>query len=599
MYSILIVKKHIKEGVASLRRELHFMDADQDKILQEQKKKLIIISNESNEIQDKKRKLILISRDFLKYAEMNLFIKNKAGEIVPFKPNKIQLRVLDQVLDDLYNDRPVRYIILKARQEGVSTLIEAIIYWWTATHKNVKSKIVAHEQSTSKELYEMFRRYYDNTNILFKNSVKYNTRSDLTFDNDEGTGLKSQIDVASAQNTGVGRGQTINWLHCSEVSLWRDGEELVAGLMQAVPKLPKTAIFIESTANGIGDYFHKTWQAAKQGRSTFKPLFFSWADHEEYVLKSPKGFKLTEEEKVLKEEYKLSNDQIYWRREKLKEFPDNPDKFKQEYPINDVEAFLASGRSRFHIPTLVDMELQCEAGMEMELIDKGTPLSPKLELLEVEGSPLKIWEKPEANASYVIGADVAEGTGGDYSVATVMNTETSKTVARWRGDAEPYEFGEILEQLGRFYNDALIACEINNHGLTAVQRLRDLHYPHLYRREAGLDERMEEFTSHLGWKTDRRTKTLMINGLAEAILNGKIIDKDKTFILECMSYVIDDRGRTNAQVGQHDDTVISTAIALQVFDWTDVSLKRREVRSKLPSKYMDIRKKFVGMQKNR
>lgn len=546
---------------------------------------------------ERRRKLILISKDFYRYAELNLFIKNKGGDIVPFAPNRIQKKIIEYVLDDLQNDRPIRYIILKARQEGVSTLIEALIYWWTATHKNIKSKIVAHENSTSKELYEMFRRYYDNTNILFKNSVKYNTRSDLSFDNDEGTGLKSQIDVASAQNTGVGRGQTISWLHCSEVSLWRDGEELVAGLMQAVPRLPKTAIFIESTANGIGDYFHKTWQAAKTGTSSFKPLFFSWAEHEEYRLKPPpylmKNGKLilTEEEEELKRDYHLEDDQIYWRREKLKDFPDNPDKFKQEYPINDIEAFLASGRSRFHIPTLVDMELDCEPGREVELIEKDD-----FKLVDVKHSPLQIWEEPLPK-NYVIGADVAEGTGGDFSVATVMDVETTTTVARWRGDCEPHEFGEILEQLGRYYNNALIACEINNHGLTTVQRLRDLHYPNLYRRETGLDERFENMTTHLGWKTDRKTKSLLINSLAEAILTRKIIDKDKIFISECMSYVIDERGRTNAQIGTHDDTVISTAIALQVFDWTDVSLKRKEVKSKLPEKYMEIRRKMKNLAK--
>lgn len=544
---------------------------------------------------DPKQKILLIAKDFYKYAELNLKIKNKAGEIIQFVPNNIQKRIIEQVLDDLNNNRPVRYIILKARQEGVSTLIEALIYWWTATHKNVKSKIIAHENSTSKELYEMFRRYYDNTNLLFKNSVKYNTRSDLTFDNDQGTGLKSQIDVASAQNTGVGRGQTISWLHCSEVSLWRDGEELVAGLMQAVPKLPNTAIFIESTANGIGDYFHKTWQAAKQDKSVFKPLFFGWHEHEEYQLTPPKNFKKTEEETLLAKEYKLTDAQIYWRREKLKEFPDNPDKFKQEYPINDIEAFLASGRSRFHIPTLVEMELACEPGRSVEIV----AINNVIQLIDVQNSPLTIWKEPEEGATYVIGADVAEGTGGDFSVATIMNSETSETVARWRGDAEPYEFGEILNDLGSFYNDALIACEINNHGLTTVQRLRDLHYSNLYRRETGLDERFEEFTTHLGWKTDRKTKSLMINGLAEAILNNKIIDKDKTFILECMSYVVDDRGRTNAQIGMHDDTVIATAIAMQVFDWTDVSVNRKQVRSKLPAKYMEIRRKMSNLSKNR
>lgn len=538
-------------------------------------------------------KIKAIVQDFERYAENNLKIRSKAGEVVPLKFNNIQRQIVRAVMDDLSNDRPVRYIILKARQEGVSTLIEALIYWWTATHKNVKSKIVAHENETAKALYEMFRRYYDNTLPIFQPKIKYNTRSDLTFDTEDGKGLKSQIDVASAKNTGVGRGQTINWLHGSEISLWADGSEIVAGLMQAVPLLPKTAIFLESTANGIGDYFHKTWQAAKADQSVFKPLFFSWAEHEEYQITPPAGFTRTAEEKALAKEYNLTDAQLYWRREKIKEFSGDLDKFQQEYPLNDAEAFLASGRSRFHIPSLLMMEEQATAPREIELIDKGD----SYELIPIEKAPLKIWKEPMEGRKYVIGADVAEGTGGDFSVATIMDEEAAETVARWRGDAEPSEFGEILDQLGRYYNNALIACEINNHGLTTVQRLRDLNYDNLYRRERGLDERFEEFTSSLGWKTDRKTKPLMINALAESILTHKLKDYDITFIRECMSYVVDDRGRTNAQVGQHDDTVISTAIALQVFDWSDVKLKRRDVPSALPQKYMDIRKRHTGMAK--
>jgi len=540
------------------------------------------------------QKILDIAKDFYRYADNNLKIRTKSGEVKPLVFNSIQKRIVDHVIDDLENNRPIRYIILKARQEGVSTIVEALIFWWTSTHKNVKSKIVAHENETAKALYEMFRRYYDNTNPIFKPDVKYNTRTDLTFDNDKDNGLKSTIDVSSAKNTGVGRGQTINWLHGSEISLWADGSEIVAGLMQAVPFLPSTAIFLESTANGIGDYFHKTWQAAKAGQSTFKPLFFSWADMEEYAITPNKDFVKTAEEVALAKEYNLSDAQINWRREKMKEFPDDPDKFKQEYPLNDVEAFLASGRSRFHIPSLVAMEEKAKVPHEAELIEEDDEI---FRTVKLEKAPLKIWKHPEPAKTYVIGADVAEGTGGDFSVATIMDEDTTETVARWRGDAEPSEFGEILEQLGRFYNGALIACEINNHGLTTVQRLRDLNYDNLYRREKGIDERYETFTSSLGWKTDRKTKPLMINALAEAILTHKLKDYDITFIRECMSYVVDDRGRTNAQKGEHDDTIISTAIALQVFDWTDVSVKRRDVASYIPEKYLNIRKKYKGMVK--
>lgn len=551
-------------------------------------------------------KILEVADDFYRYCEINLKIKTESGDIVPLVFNNIQKIIVEKVMDDLRNERPIRYIILKARKEGVSTLVEALIYWWTATHPNVDSKIVAHDQKTAETLYGMFVRYYDNCNPLFKPSTKYNTRNDLTFDNDEGTGIKSQIDVATAKSTGTGRGQTINWMHGSEVSLWPDGSELMAGLMQAVPKLPNTAIFLESTANGLGDFFHKTWQAAKAGNSVFQPIFFSWMDRETYVRPVPENWVLTADEQKIKDEYGATDEQLSWRREAMKEFADDERKFYQEYPLTDIEAFLSSGNARFNTAALIKMDEQAREPGTYELIesknDEGKIIFNKrkdtvTKPIPVPGAPLKIWKRPVEGRSYVMGVDVAEGIGGDYSVATVMDEDEMETVARWRGDCEPAELGEVIRDLGVYYNHALIACEINNHGLTTVQRLRDLHYDNIYRRERGEDERFEEYTSKLGWKTDRKTKPLMVNSLSEAIYTGKLKDYDHTFINECLEYVVDDRGKTNAQIGCHDDTVIATAIALQVFDWTDAIKQNRSIPSKLPSKSMEIRRRMKEMSR--
>jgi hypothetical protein len=358
---------------------------------------------------------------------------------------------------------------------------------------------------------------------------------------------------------------------------------------------PNTAIFLESTANGIGDFFHSTWEAAIAGNSVFKPFFFAWFDHEDYSLNIKKIKHYTPDELDLKRIYKLTDGQLAWRREKMKEFADDPARFAQEYPANATEAFLASGRPRFNLHALTKMEESCSPGQAIELLEKDDVITLK----PLVGAPLTVWQQPQDGHKYVIGADVAEGVNKDYSVATVMDIDGQRTVARWRGDAEPSEFGDILEQLGRLYNNALIGCEINNHGLTTVQRLRDLRYANIYRRERGLDTRFEEMTSTLGWRTDRKTKPLMINDLAEAIGKNQIQDPDRTFIRECMSYVIDDRGRTNAQEGAHDDTVIATAIAMQLFQWTDVIKNRKNVKSKLPSKYSEIQSRHKRLQKAR
>lgn len=535
------------------------------------------------------KKILAIRGDFLRYAKNNLKILNKDGQLVNFTPNDSQLVIINHVIKCLDNGEPIRLIVLKARQQGMSTVIEALIYWWTATHKNIQSTIIAHEKDSAQFIYSMFQRYYNNSNPIFQPSHKYHTRSDLTFDNDDGTGLKSAISTATAENTDVGRGKTINWLHCSEVALWKKGKEIVAGLMQAVPLRPRTAIFLESTAHGVGGYFYDEWQRAKEGESAFTPFFFPWHFHREYELhtKEQVTYYNKEEKALLKiferEGYpKDSWDaKIKWRRSKLKEIGD-PDLFRQEYPSDDVEAFLVSGRPRFNTEKLLHMEKQVLPGKFYDLLDEKDGVKS----VKVNQSPLKIWEKPQANKQYVIGADVAEGIGGDYSVATVMDKDAVKTVARFRGDIEPADFGDYLDMLGRYYNRALIGCEVNNHGLTTVQRLRDRRYDNLYRRERGIDERLESYTQKLGWRTDVKTKPLMINALAEAIYRDELTDYDVVFVRECMTYVVDDRGRTNAQEGRHDDTVISVAIALQMFEWSNMMRSRMVTPSRLPARYL-------------
>lgn len=529
-----------------------------------------------------------IAEDFDRYRENNLWIKDKDASVVRFVPNLAQRLLIDRILDLLAQGVPIRLIVLKARQMGLSTAIEAVIYWWTSTHKNITSMIVGHEETSSKNLYNMFKRYYDNCNPIFKPSRKYDTKTDLSFAKEDSdgnqVGLNSVIKTATARNTAVGRSDTIQILHGSEIGEWDNGEELVASLLQTVPVRPKTMIFLESTANGRGNFFYKQWTRSVKGETVFEPFFFPWWLHEDYQMEGVIE-KYTEEEldiiEIMKEGIKIG-DNIYtvpesdwmpklsFRRYKEREFAATPEKLYQEYPSTAHEAFIASGQTVFNIKALAHMEKQCLpdfADLRYELVqsEDRTIMAVPSE----KHAPLKIWKLPERGSVYVIGADVAEGVkGGDYSVADVIDTSNMETVARFRGLIDPDQFGHMLDRLGRFYNFALMGVEINNHGLAVVQRLRDLFYTNLYRREKGIDERFETATSKLGWKTDMRTKPLAIDYLAEAIRDGYLIEHDIVFVEEAFSYVRDDNGRTNAEIGSHDDTIMAKAIALQLFEWS-------------------------------
>lgn len=525
-----------------------------------------------------------IRADFYLYCEKNLRITNKKGELVKLRPNVAQRKLIDAVMKDLSAGRPVRYIVLKARQMGLSTIIEALCYWWAATHKYVSAAIVAQDSEAASVIYQMFQRYYDNTSAEFKPVTKYYTKNDLTFDNEKGQGLKSQIRTMVAKKGATGRGQMNRFVHGSEVAFWEGGSEIVAGLLQTVPTLPDTFIFLESTANGMGGYFYDEWQYAKKGESSFNPFFFAWHEHPEYELNVPSkwGSYDGEERELLTIFKSLGYPQstwkrkLQWRRTKMKEFRTDPEKFYQEYPKNDMEAFISTGRPVFDPRMLIKMDAKASNTKfaTYELIGtKKTDIKAK----KVDHGSLKVWELPLPNEKYVIGGDVAEGKEiaangkeGDYSVLTVIKRSNNQVVARWRGHIDPDQFGDVSCQVGWFYNEAVLAIEVNNQGLSTIQRIRDKLYRRMYMRERGADEIFDETTSKMGWRTDKSSKYIMISELAKFIRDGVIIDTDTVAIREYMTYVRDDTGRTNAQEGHHDDCVMSTAIAVQMLDWKDL-----------------------------
>lgn len=528
-------------------------------------------------------KIAEISRDFYRYAENNLWIKDKDANIVKFVPNQAQKELIDRVILRLHEGKPIRFIVLKARQMGLSTAIEAVIFWWTTTHRNITAMIVGHEETSSRNLYNMFKRYYDNCNPLFKPTRKYDTRTDLSFAREdpvtgEQVGLNSVIKTGTANNSAIGRSDTIQLLHGSEIGEWVNGEELVASLLQTVPARPNTMIFLESTAKGRGNFFHKQWEASVKGETTFETFFFPWYKMDEYEMPG-EITEYTEEEKEIMDlmrEDGIPEDKfeakIMFRRYKEREFRATPERLYQEYPSTPHEAFIATGRPVFDVKMLARMEKHCTDPTHYEIVEET---QDRVELRESDHlAPLRVWDDVEPGEEYVIGGDVAEGIkDGDFSVADVIRKRDMKTVAKWRGRVDPDVFGNILDKLGRYYNYALIGVEINNHGLTTNQRLRDLFYTNLYRREKGIDENFEEYTAKLGWKTTIQTKPMAIDYLAEAIREGYVKDEDIIFVTEAFSYVRDDMGRTNAEVGSHDDTVMAKAIALQMYDWSQNNIK--------------------------
>lgn len=276
--------------------------------------------------------------DFEYYAETCLKIRPKDGNITPFVVNKAQKMVLERRRVELATKGRVRMIVLKGRQQGMSTLIEALGFHKTVHNFGITSFILAHEEKATKNLFELTKRYYENLPPIMQPKLKASNAIELAFSE-----LKSCFKLGTAKNKDTGRSQTIQFLHASEAAFYAHTQEHAKGIMQAVPDMDGTEVYMESTANGVGNWFHKMWQDAEAGQSDYIAVFVPWFITDEYKRKVPDDFALDDEEKLLKATYLLSDEQLAWRRVKIQSFAlqgrDGLKAFQQEYPCCPIEAF--------------------------------------------------------------------------------------------------------------------------------------------------------------------------------------------------------------------------------------------------------------------
>lgn len=284
--------------------------------------------------------------NFPHYAEKCLKIRPKGGEIEPLILNKAQRHIHERLEKQLSETGKIRALILKGRQQGCSTYTEGRFYWKVTYRKGVRAFILTHEDAATANLFEMAQRYHEHCPAPVKPRTGATNAKELKFDL-----LDSGYKVGTAGTKGVGRSGTVQYFHGSEVAYWPHADEHAKGVIQSIPDMPGTEVILESTANGIGNYFHQQWQAAEAGLSDYIAIFVPWYWQEEYTKPVPDDFQLTEEEEILKKQYGLTQEQLNWRRYKTIELSTNGQDgavaFKQEYPFTSVEAFLTSGEDAF------------------------------------------------------------------------------------------------------------------------------------------------------------------------------------------------------------------------------------------------------------
>lgn len=560
--------------------------------------------------------------DFAYWAARYVKIKNKGGgDDVPFLLNRPQRMFVERLEKMRVEERPIRLILLKARQWGGSTCSQIYMAWLQLIHeRSLNSLIIAHQGVGSDEIMDMFNKMMEAYPLEM-------LRGDDDDNEDGGTGNKEKklvrvgrsgciyrvpmrnckIKVGTAERPDSCRGGDYNLVHCSEVGVWRktDGkspEDILRSACSGVLYKPMTMIVYESTANGTGNFFHREYEAARRGISQFESMFVSWFDIDLYSLpfasaKEKRAFaaRLMEcrGEEVASDDRSQPGKYLWWLWEKgatieaihwyvteRRKYSDHG-LMASEYPSDDVEAFVHSGARVFDKYKVELLREGCRVPTATGEIDRDG-FSP------VSSGGWKIWKYPDESGEnfenrFVTVVDVGgRSVKSDWSVITVFDRmplaygEGPEVVAQWRGHTDFDLLTDMAADASLYYGEALLVIESNtletrdpdrdtdgDQSCFLLNRLRE-DYPNLYARRSSEEAVMRGLPARYGFHTNMATKPMIIATLVKVIRESLYVERDEMCLDEYLSYERRSNGSYGAIQGCHDDILMTRAIGLHI-----------------------------------
>jgi hypothetical protein len=505
------------------------------------------------------------------FAREQLKIRpKKPGPPIPLEFNFVQTYVHKKLEKQKAKTGRVRALILKGRQQGISTEIEGRFFHLETFGEGLRAFILTHEQDATNNLFEMVERYQANVDPAFRNKAKISNAKEMLFEATD-CGYK----VGTAGTKGVGRSFTGQLFHGSEVAFWPHADTHSAGVIQAIPNEPGTEIILESTANGVGNYFHQAWLDAVNGKSEYQAIFIPWYWQFEYRAPYKGTEEVTpaelEEEAQLRERFGLDDNQIQWRRDKIDELK-SKDKFKQEYPCHWREAFLFSGRKYFPAEALERQESHVREPIAVGVLEQS---KDTLIFKEQSNGYLEIFEYPKEDEDYVIGGDIATGEAeggpgsddeGDANVGHVFKRGNRfEQVARFTPIGGADDMGRCSVLVAEYYGGRVpVGLERTGVGLTAVVAARDTGYKHLLHTAEGKEATTKaKKKTKLGWDTTPASRPGLCAKLLEGIRDGWLVLRSESTLSEFSTFITGSGGRPEGAEGCHDDEVFAAGIALQ------------------------------------
>lgn len=525
--------------------------------------------------------------DFAYWAERCVRIKDKvSGKMVPFRLNRPQRRVAALFERERLAGRPIRVIMLKARQWGGSTLVQMYMAWIQCTQmRNWHSLICAQVGKTAatiRGMYdEMLRTYPEE---LWEGDeppklLRYQGQELIR----EIAGRRCRVTLGSSERQDSVRGADYAMAHLSEVAFWKDTPksspaDFIRAICGAIALTPLSLVVLESTANGVGNYFHTEWLRSERGESDKLTVFVPWHEIEIYSTPltrdevQPLWRSMDAYERGLWEQG-LTLERINWYHRKRREYASHA-RMMAEYPSTPQEAFANTGANVFAAEAVERLRRGCREPVATGEVTaaSGAVTGPgalkEVRFAEESTGALKVWEHPRRGEAYVAAVDVGGRTAtADWSVVTLLGSNPPRVVAQWRGHTDHDILTWKAAALARHYNSALLVFESNtlesadagdapDQGAYMLHELYE-HYPNLYWRQPP-----EGGTPKPGFHTNRSTKQMIITELVAAVRDGTYEERDAGACDEFSVYQRRPNGSYGARQGFHDDMLMTRAIGL-------------------------------------
>ena len=596
------VRKFLTEGL-----EVEYSDADRLKVIEEFVR-------------------VRCRYDFAFWAATFVYIKNKdGGEDVLFRLTRPQRRFVARLETLRKAGKPIRIVLLKARQWGGSTTSQLYMAWLQLIHKvGLNSLIIAHQGTGSDEIKDMFDRMIKAypVEMLHKLGEAYKENEPKLVGVGKSGSIyrvpqrNCKIKIGTAERPDGCRGGDYSLVHLSEVGLWKatEGkkpEDIVRSACSGVLYRPYTMIVYESTANGTGNFFQREYDAAKKGDSQFEAMFVSWFDIEKYSLPVEN---ITQFATTLFDNRNNANvssnrqesgrylwalwekgatlEAINWYVLERAKYNDHAS-MASEYPSDDIEAFVHSGTMVFDKYKVEDFDKYCKepryVGDVYADADEGKNALKNLRFSEDRQGMLWVWELPEVDEAekvlnrYLTVVDVGgRSNKADWSVIVVFDrifmADGGKpvVVAQWYGHCDIDLLAWKAAQVAAFYDNSLLVIESNT--LETHDKERDVDgdqsqfilnqvknvYPNLYARKQSEEDILAGLPTKYGFHTNVATKPMVISTLVKVIRENAYIERDRRCLDEYLTYEKKPNGAYGAVIGKHDDLLMTRAIGLHV-----------------------------------